>query len=91
MIRGTQKIFHQPFIIMEFTNWLNENETTDIDIIPKDWIFYDDKEQSCKTPYPSPPYNDQCCQLLHARVKKRLPPLSNWPTWTVSIKGSGSK
>lgn len=45
-------------MIVEFTNCLNDNGITDINVDPNDWIYFDDEEKTCKTPYPKPPYNE---------------------------------
>ncbi|XP_071653387.1 uncharacterized protein [Temnothorax longispinosus] len=83
-----QKRLKKPFIMVEFTNYSKDNETADIDVVPSEWIYYDEKENTCKTPYPDPPYNEYMCKLLHTRVKNLLPPLSSWPNWPIIIKGS---
>jgi len=86
-----EKRFEKQFIIVEFTNCLNDNGTAAIVIVPSEWIYYDDEEKTCKTPYPNPPYNENTCKILHARVKNLLLSLSNWPNWPIIIKGSASK
>lgn len=86
-----QKKVREKFILVEFTDCFNENGLADIDIVPAEWIYYDNNAKTCKTPCPNPPYDEQSCKIIHARVKNSLAPLSNWPDWSVNIKGSVSK
>ncbi|KYN50558.1 hypothetical protein ALC57_05600 [Trachymyrmex cornetzi] len=85
-----QKKYEKEFMIVEFANCLNDNGIADIDVVPSKWIYYNDEEETCKTPYPNPPYDECTCKFLHSRVKNLLPPLSSWPSWPIIIKGSAS-
>ncbi|KYN26870.1 hypothetical protein ALC57_03748 [Trachymyrmex cornetzi] len=85
-----QKKYEKKFMIVEFANCLNDNGIADIDVVPSKWIYYNDEEETCKTPYPNPPYDECTCKFLHSRVKNLLPPLSSWPSWPIIIKGSAS-
>lgn len=45
MIREMQKKFEKHFMIVEFTNCLNDNGIADIDVDSNDWIYFDDEER----------------------------------------------
>ena len=57
------------------------------DVIPSDWIFYNQKHSCCMTKYPDPPYTSKLKKKLADLVKSNGLCDSSWPAWQVNIVG----
>ncbi|XP_074114144.1 uncharacterized protein LOC141537198 [Cotesia typhae] len=59
-----------------------------IDIVPSEWIYADNayEELRCKF-MPEKTYNDKNLKLLNEMVKKCVEPCSDWPSYSVEIRG----
>lgn len=62
-----------------------------VDIVPCEWIIYDNETGNLKTVFMSPPYTTEKAELLHSLVKSRAHPPKSWPFYEINIVGDASK
>lgn len=62
-----------------------------VDVVPCEWIVYDNVTGNLKTIFMPPPYTTETAELLHALVKSRATPPQSWPFYEVNIVGDASK
>ncbi|XP_011875530.1 PREDICTED: uncharacterized protein LOC105566265 [Vollenhovia emeryi] len=58
-----------------------------VDVVPCEWIVYDNATGNLKTVFMPPPYVDETVELLHSLVKSRAEPPKLWPSYDINIVG----
>jgi len=62
-----------------------------VDIVPCEWIIYDNETGNLKTIFMPPPYTSETAELLYSLVKSRAEPPKSWPFYEINILGDASK
>jgi len=62
-----------------------------IDIVPFDWISFDEEANCLITKFMPPPYNEETTGILHSLVRYCLPALNTWPKFPIKLRGQASK
>lgn len=70
--------------LVEFLDY--ENATKSIDIVPTNWITYDEETHDLFTPF-IPDNSKENLSELKNRVKTERSPLKSWPKFRVAVKG----
>ncbi|XP_071653190.1 uncharacterized protein [Temnothorax longispinosus] len=58
-----------------------------VDVVPCEWIVYDNEAGNLKTVFMPPPYTTETAELLHSLVKSRAEPPKSWPFYQINIVG----
>lgn len=62
-----------------------------VDIVPCEWIVYDNATGNLKTVFMPPPYTTKTAELLYSLVKNKAEPSKSWPLYEINIVGEASK
>lgn len=61
-----------------------------VDVVPCDWIVYDNETGNLKTVFIPPPYTTETTELLYSLIKSRAES-PKWPFYEIIILGDASK
>lgn len=76
------------FKLVEFIDY--GDDTKSIDIVPTEWITYDDETHDLFTKF-IPDNSKQNLVELKNRVKAETFPLKSWPRFRIAVKGYAGK
>ena len=77
--------------IIEFVVRGPKNSTRQTDILPSWWINFNKRRLKLEAQYLPPPYTPERCKVLHHLVQNKLPPINDWPFYTIKLIGQASK
>lgn len=68
----------------------SEDKSGEIDIVLKDWIFFNPNIENIETLFPPPPYNSSKKKELFKRLNEKSDAASSWKSYPVVIVGHAS-
>lgn len=64
---------------------------TEIDIVPSDWIYKDEKSGKLKCKFMPPPYDKKKQNKLVDMIKNNDEPETDWPSYYIEVRERASK
>ncbi|KAF7987185.1 hypothetical protein HCN44_011041 [Aphidius gifuensis] len=66
----------------------NAEDSLSIDFAPSEWVDFDQDKGKLMCKFMPPPYNKKNLQILDTMRKRCDPPLGEWPSYPIEIRGS---
>lgn len=77
--------------VYQLVEFVSRKKQKFIDVVPTDWVSYDDSINKIVSKFMPPPYDAENNQLLHDLIQKRGPAPADWPTYYIKIRGQASE
>ncbi|XP_011699738.1 PREDICTED: uncharacterized protein LOC105457027 [Wasmannia auropunctata] len=86
-VEETEQEMKYRFKIVKFIKRGRKGSKKEIDIVPAEWIHWDNKTKRLKVPFLPTPYTNEDIKELHKIVKSECEAPESWPLYNVDIIG----
>lgn len=78
--------------LVKFCDETSSGRTSaDIDIVYKDWVYFNLESGQSETFFPAPPYGPMKRQVLYDKLQKKEPKHPKWLSYKIEIVGHASE